>query len=151
MGARGPNRRSRASNPCSRRPSGQGGFMRIGRMQTSSLAILAAVASSSLAQWEPSSRQINSGVYTLLASDGALYAGTDGDGAFGSSDRGGTWNTLNAGFPERQGVYTFAEFGGRLFAGTYNGVYYSTDQGLNWTRSNHENWKVFNVLGLAGN
>jgi photosystem II stability/assembly factor-like uncharacterized protein len=111
--------------------------------------MLAVVASASLAQWETSSGQIKAGVYTVQAMDGVLYAGTDGDGAFRSSDRGATWNPLNNGYPE--GTYSFAEFGGRLFAGTYDGVYYSSDHGLNWTRSNHDNWKVLHVVALAGN
>jgi photosystem II stability/assembly factor-like uncharacterized protein len=125
--------------------------MRISRVQLVPLVVLSAACSASWAEWVQPSQQITTGIYTLLAKGGDLYAGTDGYGAFRSSDRGDTWDSINTGFPERQGVYTFAEFGGRLFAGTYNGVYYSSDNGKNWTRSDHTNWQYLHVVGLAGN
>lgn len=120
-------------------------WMRIGP-----LAILLVPVSAPWAQWTPPSGPITAGIYTLLARDGALFAGTDGQGAFRSQDRGATWETVNAGFPERQGVYAFAGYGGRLFAGTYDGVYYSGDNGKGWIRSNHENWPALHVVALAG-
>jgi photosystem II stability/assembly factor-like uncharacterized protein len=115
------------------------------------LAMLFAVLTTPFAQWEQPSREITKGIYSLFAKGGDLYAGTDGNGAYRSSDRGATWTMIGSGLQESQGVYTFAEFGGRLFAGTYNGVYYSGDNGVNWIRSSHEGWRYLHVVALAGN
>jgi photosystem II stability/assembly factor-like uncharacterized protein len=119
--------------------------------QPVSWLILFAAISAPFAQWVQPSQQINAGIYSLLARDGELYAGTDGEGAFRSSDRGDTWETINNGFPKPAGVYTYLGFAGRLFAGTYDGVYYSNDNGKNWTPSSHENWRVLHVAALAVN
>lgn len=122
-----------------------------GWIQTVPLAILVASMCAPLAQWVQPSQEIKAGIYALLAKDGALFAGTDGQGAFRSRDRGTTWEAINVGFPERPGVYSFSGFGGRLLAGTYNGVYHSTDNGDNWIQSNHDNWQAKHVVALAGN
>lgn len=112
---------------------------------------IALAASAASAQWTEHSSPITAGIYSLYVKDGAIYAGTDGQGAFRSKDRGETWEPLNAGFPERPGVYRFAEFGGRFFAGTYDGVYYSADHGETWTRSNHQGWSYLHVVDMAAN
>lgn len=120
-------------------------------MQPSLLAIVSVAVSAPSAQWVQPSQQITTGIYTLFAKDGELFAGTDGAGAFRSTDLGATWEPMNEGFPASQGVYAFREFGGRLFAGTYDGVYHSVDAGRHWIRSNHENWRVLHVVAMAGN
>ncbi len=77
------------------------------------------------------------GIYNLLAKDGGRFVrGRTVRGAFCSKDRGVTWETINEGFPGSTGVYAFSEFGGHLFAGTYDGVYVLAIGSNSWRRSN---------------
>jgi hypothetical protein len=82
--------------------------------------------------------QVNSGlqdtiVKTLLSTNGILLAGTQSKGIYRSTNHGASWNssTTNlSGVP----VLTFAENGSSTYAGTVNGVYYSIDSGVTWSK-----------------
>jgi photosystem II stability/assembly factor-like uncharacterized protein len=89
--------------------------------------------------------------FTLVAdptTPATLYAGnTGGSGIFKSTDSGAHWTTINKGLPTNQGatgalplVRGFAvdpAHPANLYAGTYgNGLYRSTDGGLNWSPAN---------------
>ena len=86
--------------------------------------------------------------FTLVAdptTPTTLYAGNQaGTGLFKSTDSGAHWTTINKGLPTNQGatgalplVLGFAvdpSHPANLYAGTYgNGLYRSTDGGLNWS------------------
>ena len=68
-------------------------------------------------------------VQAVLLHDGALYAGTLGQGAFVSHDLGASWSAFNQGltgglFDSQLFVSSFAVFGDDLYAGTFGaGVY----------------------------
>jgi Sortilin, neurotensin receptor 3,/BNR/Asp-box repeat len=94
---------------------------------------------------------VNDSFFTLIADptvSTTLYAGNiAGTGVFKSTDSGAHWTTINKGLPSNQGatgalplVLGFAVDPSRptnLYAGTYgNGLYRSTDGGLNWSPAN---------------
>ncbi|KAF0218425.1 MAG: hypothetical protein FD174_2886 [Geobacteraceae bacterium] len=80
----------------------------------------------------------NGGVVLSLAIDpvspSTVYAGTDGNGVFKSTDSGGSWSPANAGIPN-QTVYSLAmdpASPATLYAGTNGGLFKSNDGGLSW-------------------
>jgi len=95
---------------------------------------------------------VNDGLYgasiTTLEFDAnypnTIYAGTQNEGIFVSSDLGKTWKWIGKGFELNQPGYvpTYATVNaiktvkgkiGLIYAGTSNGLYLSNDSGLNWS------------------
>jgi len=75
-------------------------------------------------------------IYTLMVSDGVLYAGTEGNGIFRSTDNGITWLPVDCGTNPGT-IHTIVPHGNLLFAGCYNaGILRSEDEGLSWTTAN---------------
>lgn len=79
--------------------------------------------------------------YSALAvSDGTIFAGTRAYGVYRSTDFGGSWTVANTGltgYTHQYGMYdtvvqAFAVSGAMIFAGTYAGVFLTTDNGANW-------------------
>ncbi len=78
----------------------------------------------------------NTWVTSLLAVPTAtggteLFAGTQDGGLFMSTDYGRSWS-LQSNDLSDEIVFSMASVGSRLFAGTNNGVYVSSDNGINW-------------------
>jgi hypothetical protein len=78
-----------------------------------------------------------SGLYTrdvrCLAFKGSdLFAGTSSGGLFLSTNSGGSWREDNPGFMGKD-IYSLCVSGPTILAGTGCGVYYSSDNGGNWT------------------
>jgi ligand-binding sensor domain-containing protein len=59
-----------------------------------------------------------------------IFVGTNGAGVLRSTDEGTSW--ASAGLTNTP-IYTFTTIGTELFAGTYDGVFLSTDNGASWT------------------
>jgi len=78
----------------------------------------------------------NLSLYTLLASEGNLYAGLEytGVGSFyRSSNSGMNWISINSGIPESRGHSLFS-YGSNIIAGTYDSdIFISANQGTDWT------------------
>jgi len=88
--------------------------------------------------WTPLSG-VNSlvpGASSLATVGNVLVAGTDGGGAFWSTDRGMSWERWTSGLEQAQNIASFAASGSNLFAGTNSGVYLSTDHGATWVPRN---------------
>src|SRR5262245_8488971 len=89
--------------------------------------------------WEPAATglPIASEIGSMIAFGGFVFAGTQGDGIYRSSDHGNTWaktdvnNTLLA----NALVLTFCVKDSNLFAGAINGIYRSTDGGATFQRT----------------
>jgi len=73
-------------------------------------------------------------VNVLAASGTTLIAGTNtGDVyVYRSTDNGASWGAANAGL-EGYSLQSLTVYGTTLYAGTYNGIYQSTNGGMNWT------------------
>ena len=88
--------------------------------------------------WDPAAAGLPIGkvIRSLISFGAYVFAGTEGDGIYRSSDRGDTWaktdvnNTLLA----QQLVFTFCTKDQALFAGAQNGIYKSTDGGATFQR-----------------
>jgi hypothetical protein len=78
---------------------------------------------------------------------GHLLAGTTGAGIYRSTDGGFQWSFLSQG--PAAGVQAFQNgSSGRLFAGTENGLFQSTDLGSSWSQSQFTSATCFAVAGL---
>ena len=78
---------------------------------------------------------INDGTY-LLAGEGDVYHGD----IYRSTDNGVTWSDRNISWPagdsDQEDVYSFCVLHGKIFAGTDDGVFVSTDHGTTWSSVN---------------
>ena len=87
------------------------------------------------AQWEktnlPSALQVN----TLAISDSNIFAGTEGDGIFVSTDNGENWIDRNEGLQNKV-IHTIFINGKTIYAGTESGVSISTNNGKSWDAIN---------------
>src|SRR5262245_4926565 len=91
------------------------------------------------ASWNPAALGLPVGktIRSLISFGAYVFAGTEGDGIYRSSDHGDSWaktdvnNTLLA----QQLVFTFCTKDNALFAGAQNGIYKSTDGGTTFQRT----------------
>ncbi|HEX2961524.1 MAG TPA: T9SS type A sorting domain-containing protein [Ignavibacteriales bacterium] len=86
--------------------------------------------------WE----QVNNGlsgvaleINTLMINSTYIYIGTDGDGVYRTSDNGKNWTQIINGMTKLR-VFSLAQDGTYIYAGTNDGVYRSSDNGDNWSR-----------------
>ena len=85
--------------------------------------------------WHEAGGPYGGPVNTLTTFDGALYAGTSGNGVFFSTNQGVSWTAASAGLTNPY-VIALAGSGTMLLAGTTTGVFLSTDFGTSWTADN---------------
>jgi hypothetical protein len=88
-----------------------------------------------LAQWVQTNGPYGAEIRCLAVSGTNLFAGTNGEGVFRSTDNGNSWTV--SGLTNRS-VYALAVLDNNLFAGTLDGVFLSTDNGTSWTRVGYE-------------
>ncbi|MBI1924458.1 hypothetical protein HYR99_09420 [Candidatus Poribacteria bacterium] len=85
-------------------------------------------------------------VFSLLALDGMLYAGTDGSGVFRSEDKGKAWTQVSTGLTPPD-VTSLAVGGSTLYASTLGGgAYRSEDKGKAWMSMGMASPDVFSLL-----
>jgi len=64
-----------------------------------------------------------------------VIASSENAGVFYSSDAGETWQASSNSLGDHNSVTAFAELGGMVFAGTYQGIlYYSANGGVSWNQ-----------------
>ncbi len=85
-------------------------------------------------QWVPTSAPIGGTVNALVISGSNIFAGTQYNGVFLSTNNGTNWSVKGLTGME---ITSFAVSGSNIFAGAnYSGVYLSTNNGSNWTAVN---------------
>jgi hypothetical protein len=84
------------------------------------------------AQWAPTNGPPGGNVYSLLAVDSVVFAGTNGAGIIASADHGLNWTPSNTGLPELM-VFSLARRGNDLYAGCQYVICRSADNGNSWT------------------
>jgi len=87
------------------------------------------------AQWQKTTLPVDGEVNTLTISDSVIFAGTDGEGIFASTDNGEHWNSMNEGL-QNKFIHTIFINGTTLFAGTEAGASRSTNNGVSWSTIN---------------
>jgi photosystem II stability/assembly factor-like uncharacterized protein len=104
-------------------------------------------SSSAVAQWTRTNGPEGIGISCLVSVDGTIYAGTEVNGLYASTDDGLNWIPLNSGI-ETQEVTSVVRKPGYLFVGTFgSGVYRSTDNGLTWLApSNGGNFAITAIV-----
>ena len=101
-----------------------------------SISLFTIQSNNSSAQWEIYSNGITGGanINSLVASGNTIYAGTQGEGVYRSSNSGVSWTAVNNGLTQLS-VYALCVSGQTIFAGTFNGLFKSTNNGAEWTSS----------------
>ncbi len=94
------------------------------------------------AQWIQTHGPYGGEILAITAIGDTIFAGTNGEGVFLSSDNGGHWTPSGR---IRTGIQSFAVNGNTVFAGSNGGVYRSTDTGNSWTNLGPN----FEILSLA--
>jgi photosystem II stability/assembly factor-like uncharacterized protein len=72
-------------------------------------------------------------IYSLVASDNIVVAGTYGGGVYRSLDNGASWSRGGEGLPYYLPVVALLMRNSDLLAGMYDGIYRSTDNGDHWS------------------
>ncbi len=86
--------------------------------------------------WAQTAGPVGGDVRALTELDGVLFAGTNGNGVFRSTDRGTTWSPVNNNLTN-PAILSLTATGSFVFAGTGgSGVFRSSDYGMSWTRVN---------------
>ena len=75
-------------------------------------------------------------ITSLAVSGGNVFAGTDGNGVFVTTNNGTSWNPTGDTGLTNATVNTLLVDSGKLYAGTYGGVFLSTDNGAHWSVHN---------------
>jgi photosystem II stability/assembly factor-like uncharacterized protein len=95
------------------------------------------------AQWVSANWPFSGYTNCLSVSDSNIFAGTNGDGIYASTDDGINWTAYSNGLPNLTIVTSLAicplnkTGNSNLFAGTNTGIYLSKNNGLNWTPFNN--------------
>ena len=105
------------------------------------IIILAALLSpaTSVAQWVQTNGPYGGQVLSFAVGGTNIFTGTNGAGVFRSSDNGTNWTAVNTGLTNTT-VNALAVIGTNLFAGTYAGVFLSTNDGISWTQTGLTNY-----------
>ncbi|MDH3269290.1 MAG: hypothetical protein OEM46_10595, partial [Ignavibacteria bacterium] len=97
------------------------------------------IFSSAFPQWIRTNGPEGVAVRSLANIDGTIYAGTEVNGVYISTDDGITWIARNVGI-ETYGISSIISNQGYIFAGTFGGgVYRSSDEGVTWLPSSNGN------------
>jgi len=90
---------------------------------------------SALAQWKTTNGLYSGEIHSIIISNNEIIVGTNI--IYKSADNGATWHISNNGISNNVGfIRSFIKDSIFLFAATNKGVFYSTDNGNNWTICN---------------
>ena len=100
------------------------------------------------AQWVQIERPGNSDLNKIVYSGTNIFAGTENEGVYLSTNDGTSWTQVNNGLTDST-VRALAVYGTNVFAGTADsGIYRSTNNGTNWTIANN-GYTSNHVIGMA--
>lgn len=102
--------------------------------------------------WHPT--DFSASTVLVARTDGTLYTGT-WDGISRSKDEGKSWEDVNTGLPKRRqfggfpDIYSLAEVGKKLYAGTDRGVFRWEDNTNTWVQMGLENFSVYSCAATS--
>jgi photosystem II stability/assembly factor-like uncharacterized protein len=83
--------------------------------------------------WELTNLVYRGSINTITTNDsGYIFAGTETDGVYRSTDNGNTWNQVNNGLTQNRIFYMTTSPNGNIFASVNGLVYKSSDNGEDW-------------------
>ena len=86
--------------------------------------------------WELTNLVYRGSINTITTNDsGYIFAGTETDGVYRSTDNGNTWNQVNNGLTQNRIFYMTTSPNGNIFASVNGLVYKSSDNGEDWMPS----------------
>jgi hypothetical protein len=94
--------------------------------------------------WTPIGLTNTNGVLSLTTLGSNLFAGTQSEGIFLSTDSGKTWNGTNGDLPSPTTGALCAK-GSNLFSGTGAGVFLSSDTGDTWNPAGMSNYYIWTL------
>lgn len=98
------------------------------------LALVFITFSATNAQWTKTSFSGHGIINEIISIDDVLFVATGSDGIFRSTDNGTTWEEVNNGLPAYIEGVDFLHIGNRIWLLIqYAGVYYSENNGAEWT------------------
>ena len=86
--------------------------------------------------WQQTNGPYGGAINCIAISGMNLFAGTNSNGVFISTNNGTSWNSVNNGFTDIE-VFSLEVSGTNLYAGTYGNVFLSTNNGTSWTSVNN--------------
>ncbi len=92
-------------------------------------------------------------IYSILRSGSYLYAGSQGGGIYRQTSPDNSWTQVNMGLQQNPFVISIISSEDKIFAATYNGLYYTKKDSADWLPSFTEypgNINI-NALGSTGN
>ena len=97
------------------------------------ILLLLLIPFSTFPQWTHTNGPEGVAIRSLTNIDGTIYAGTEVNGVYISTDDGISWVARNVGI-ETYGISSIISFQGFIFAGSLQGgVFRSSDGGLTWS------------------
>ena len=97
----------------------------------STIPLLFVFFGQSYAQWQRTNLPDTIKVNTMAICDSIIFAGTDGEGIFESTDDGEHWKSMNEGL-QNKFIHTIFINGTTIFTGTETGASISTNNGVSW-------------------
>jgi photosystem II stability/assembly factor-like uncharacterized protein len=91
---------------------------------------------------------INSNISDLVTLGPNVYASVRENGVYVTNDNGQNWRAVNQGLGDLD-VAALTVHGTALFAGTFRGIYRSTDQGANWSKAGFENRNITSFVSVG--
>jgi photosystem II stability/assembly factor-like uncharacterized protein len=90
------------------------------------------------AQWQQTNGPVGGYINCFSISGSNIFAATEYNGVFLSTNNGNSWTPVVNGFPVLESVTCMAINGANIFAGTLSdGIYRSTNNGTSWTPVNN--------------
>jgi len=90
---------------------------------------------------------IPSTVTSLASIGGTVFAGTELQGIYSSTNQGTNWIRVNTGLTDST-ITCLATLGGTLFTGTTSGVFVSTDNGTSWSATTLLNKYIISMTSI---
>jgi photosystem II stability/assembly factor-like uncharacterized protein len=107
------------------------------------------------APWNKTGGPPGTTINVIFKTNNIVYAGTEAQGVYKSTDNGLSWGAANTGI-ERASISDITFSGGNLLAAaksschTYNNVFKSTDNGATWAGTTGLQGKIVNALVIKG-
>lgn len=97
--------------------------------------LLISICSINSQQWQQLNGPYGGSVRAFLSEGPFIYAGCSPGGVYRSSNNGSSWQPVNEGIDRFDlDIRSLVSHNGKIYAGSINGLYTSTNSGINWNK-----------------